>query len=114
MSNLTGTHGAAKLIADNMARLTHSNGVALKLAGWGSDGMAPARLHFGEAVMQMLDENGWDVVERRDGQPSLRQPTQPVHPAVQAALDAAAVAQMTCPNCGHRMGGPSPAVHGHT
>lgn len=89
MSTVKGTHPAAKLIADNFARLQHRNGTRIGLAGFGAESMAPVRLQVSEAIIQLLDDNGFDVVERRAGNPNPHQPTaEPSEFVKQAMRDA--------------------------
>ena len=74
MATTKGTHPVARLIADNFARLQHRNGTRIGLAGFGAESMAPVRLQVAESIIQLLDDNGYDIVERRPGDPHLRAP----------------------------------------
>jgi hypothetical protein len=86
MTTVSGTHPAAKLIADNMARLNHRGGTRIGLAGFGAENMAPFRLQVAEAILQLLDDNGWDVVERRPGNPDPRNPVAEPNEFVKKAM----------------------------
>lgn len=86
MTSIKGTHPVAKLIADNFARLQHRNGTRIGLAGFGAESMAPVRMQVAEAIVQLLDDNGFDIVERRDGTPNLRQPVAEPNSIVKQAM----------------------------
>lgn len=86
MTTVKGTHPVAKLIADNMSRLQHRGGTRIGLAGFGAESMAPFRLQVAEAILQLLDDNGWDVVERKAGNPNPRQPTAEPNDFVKKAM----------------------------